>query len=70
MFRFCFSVSVKNTSRFADLVLDVVSFWGGGGGGGGVRLFLLNPPSNNVDLQKLVAKHMHNCYEIRQKKPC
>ena len=37
-----------------------------------IFLLLLNPPSNNVDLQKLVAKHIHNCYEIRQKKetPC
>ena len=33
-----------------------------------IFLLLLNPPSNNVDLQKLVAKHIHNCYEIRQKK--
>ena len=32
-----------------------------------IFLLLLNPPSNNVDLQKLVAKHIHNCYEIRQK---
>ena len=33
-----------------------------------IFLLLLNPPSNDVDLQKLVAKHIHNCYEIRQKK--
>ena len=35
-----------------------------------IFLLLLNPLSNNVDLQKIVAKHIHNCYEIRQKKPC
>ena len=34
-----------------------------------IFLLLLNPPSNNVDLKNLVAKHIHNCYEIRQKKP-
>ena len=33
-----------------------------------IFLLLLNPPSNNVDLQKLVAKHIYNCHEIRQKK--
>ena len=33
------------------------------------NIFLfIKSPSNNVDLQKLVAKHIHNCYEIRQKK--
>ena len=32
-----------------------------------IFLLLLNTPSNNVDLQKIVAKHIHNCYEIRQK---
>ena len=32
-----------------------------------IFLLSLNPLSNNVDLQKLVAKHIHNCYEIRQK---
>ena len=32
-----------------------------------VFLLLLNPPSNNVELQKIIAKHIHDCYEIRQK---
>ena len=32
-----------------------------------IFLLLLNPLSNNVDLQKLVAKHIHNCYGITQK---
>ena len=30
---------------------------------------LLNPPSNNAELQKIIiiiAKHMHDCYEIRK----
>ena len=34
-----------------------------------IFLLLLNPSSNNIALQKLVAKHIHNCYEIRQKRP-
>ena len=29
---------------------------------------LLNPPSNNIELQKIIAKHMHECYEIRKKR--
>ena len=29
-------------------------------------LLLLNPPSNNAELQKIIAKHMHDCYEIRK----
>ena len=32
-----------------------------------IFLLLLNPRSNNVELQKIIAKHMHDCYEIRQK---
>ena len=32
-----------------------------------IFLLLLNPPSNNVKLQKIIAKHIHDCYEIRQK---
>ena len=37
MFRIWFSVFVKNTSRFLDLLLDVGFFFGGGG----VRLLLI-----------------------------
>ena len=33
-----------------------------------IFLLLLNPPSNNVELQKIIAKHIHDCYEIRKKK--
>ena len=33
----------------------------------GLFLPLLNPPSNNVELQKIIAKHIHDCYEIIQK---
>ena len=29
-------------------------------------LLLLNPPSNDAELQKMIAKHMHDCYEIRK----
>ena len=32
-----------------------------------IFLLLLNSRSNNVELQKIIAKHMHDCYEIRQK---
>ena len=32
-----------------------------------IFLLLLNPPSNNVESQKIIAKHKHDCYEIRQK---
>ena len=32
-----------------------------------IFLLLLNPPSNNVELQKIIAKHIHDCYDIRQK---
>ena len=31
-----------------------------------IFLLLLNPPSNNAELQKIIAKHMHDCYEIRK----
>ena len=30
-----------------------------------IFLLPLNPTSNNVELQKIIAKHMHDCYEIR-----
>ena len=33
-----------------------------------IFLLLLNPPSNNIELQKIIAKHVHECYEIRKKK--
>ena len=33
-----------------------------------IFLLLLNPPSNNGELQKIIAKHIHDCYEIRKKK--
>ena len=29
-----------------------------------IFLLLLNPPSNNVELQKIIAKHINDCYEI------
>ena len=32
-----------------------------------IFFLLLNPPSNNVELQKTIATHIHDCYEIRQK---
>ena len=32
-----------------------------------IFLLLLNPPSNNIELQKIIAKHVHECYEIRKK---
>lgn len=32
-----------------------------------MSLLLLNPPSNNVEFQKIIAKHTRDCYEIRQK---
>ena len=32
-----------------------------------IFLLLLNQPSNNVELQKIIAKHIHDCYETRQK---
>ena len=32
-----------------------------------ILLLLLNPPSNNIELQKIIAKHVHECYEIRKK---
>ena len=32
-----------------------------------IFLLLLNPPSNNIELQKIIVKHMHECYEIRKK---
>ena len=31
-----------------------------------IFLLLLNPPSNNAELQKIIAKHMHDCYETRK----
>ena len=31
-----------------------------------IFLLLLNPPSNNVEQQKIIAQHMHDCYEIRK----
>ena len=31
-----------------------------------IFLLLLKPPSNNAELQKIIAKHMHDCYEIRK----
>ena len=33
-----------------------------------IFLLLLNPPSNNIELQKIIAKYIHECYEIRKKK--
>ena len=27
----------------------------------------IKPPSNNVELQKIIEKHIRDCYEIRQK---
>ena len=33
-----------------------------------IFLLLLNPPSNNVELQKIITKHLHDCYEIRKTK--
>ena len=35
-----------------------------------IFLLPLNPPSNNVELQKIIAKHMHDCYEIRNPQGC
>ena len=32
-----------------------------------IFLLLLNPTSNNVELQRIIAKHIHDCYEIRKK---
>ena len=32
-----------------------------------IFLLVLNLPSNNIELQKIIAKHMHECYEIRKK---
>ena len=32
-----------------------------------IFLLLLNPPSNNIELQKIIAKYVHECYEIRKK---
>ena len=32
-----------------------------------IFLLLLNPLSNNIELQKIIAKHVHECYEIRKK---
>ena len=32
-----------------------------------IFLLLLNPPNNNVELQKIISKHMHDCYKIRKK---
>ena len=32
-----------------------------------IFLLLLNAPSNNVELQQIIAKHIHDCYEIRPK---
>ena len=32
-----------------------------------IFLLLLKPPSNNVELQKIIAKHIHDSYEIKQK---
>ena len=31
-----------------------------------IFLLLLNPPSNNIELQKIITKHLHECYEIRK----
>ena len=31
-----------------------------------IFLLLLNPPSNNTELQKIIAKYVHECYEIRK----
>ena len=31
-----------------------------------IVLLLLNPPSNNAELRKISAKHMHDCYKIRK----
>ena len=49
---------------------------GGGGGGGGVvdfemspnKIFmcLINPPSGNAKMQKLMAKHIFECLEKRK----
>ena len=30
-------------------------------------LLLINPPKNNVQLQKVITKHIYDCYEMRQK---
>ena len=32
-----------------------------------IFLLLLNLPSNNAELKKIIAKHIHDCYETRQK---
>ena len=32
-----------------------------------IFLLVLNPSSNNVELQKIIAKHAKDCYQIRHK---
>ena len=45
---------------------------GGGGGRGGVEflgghsMFLINLPSGNAKIQKLIAKHIFECLEKRK----
>ena len=38
--------------------------WGEGGRGGGNSLY--DPPSGNVKIQKLKAKHIFECFEKRK----
>ena len=33
-----------------------------------ISMFLVNPPSGNVRIQKLTAKHIFECFEKRKEK--
>ena len=39
---------------------------GGGGRENEDFMFLINPPSGNVRIQKLIAKHIFECFEKRK----